>query len=82
MNFDKTEEHSNPDTERTKDNINADEAINKLTIIKVNQNKNIKINLDSKENNIRKDNNQIEFENMRKNTNEVKPFYSRYINKY
>ena len=79
LNFDKTEEHSNPDTERTKDNINADEAINKLTIIKVNQNKNIKINLDNKENNIRKDNNQIEFENMRKNTNEVKPFYSRYI---
>ena len=79
LNFEKTEEHSNPDTERTKDNINADETINKLTIIKVNQNKNIKINLDNKENNIRKDNNQIEFENMRKNTNEVKPFYSRYI---
>lgn len=78
LNLDKTEEHSNPDTERTRDNINADETINKLKIIKVNQNKNIKNNFDNQENNIRKDN-KIEFENMRKNTNEVKPFYSRYI---
>ena len=78
LNLYKTEEHSHPDTEKTRDNINADENINKLTMIKVNQNKNIKINFDNQENSRRKDN-QIEFENIRKNTNEIKPFYSRYI---
>ena len=42
------------------------------------KNKNIKRDLDYHENNIKKDN-KIEFENMRKNIDEAKPFYNRNI---
>ena len=78
LNLDKSESHSNADTERTRENINVDETINKLKIIKVKKNKNIKKDLDYLEKNIKKDN-KIEFENMRKNIDEAKPFYDRNI---
>ena len=77
LNFDKNEQKSNAETERTRGNIIINNNINKIKMIKVNQNKNININCNYPGNIMRKENN-IENNNWRKNTNEIK-FYNKDI---